>query len=198
MRMKLCVFQGTFNPIHNAHLRVGEYVCQKFKFDKILYIPAFIPPHKTCDINMAQHRLNMVKLATQSNKMFDVSDIEYHRQEKSYTLVTIQELYRQYSVDGKINFIIGTDAFEKIESWYKTEQLKDLVKFIVFIREENFVQAKYNYLKDKGYDFEFQSLPYKDISSTELREMIKNGEDISALIPKEVKDYIEENELYKN
>ena len=196
--MKICVFQGTFNPIHNAHLRMGKFVCEKFDFDKILYIPAFIPPHKACDNSYAHHRLKMVELAVEDNEKFEISDIEYKRQGKSYTYLTILELYKKYEIEGKINFIIGTDAFEKIETWYESDKLKNLVKFIIFIREENFQKERYDFLKEKGYDFEFQSLSFKDISSTELRKKIKNNEDISEFLPQKVKEYIEKNELYKS
>ena len=195
--MKLCVFQGTFNPIHNAHIRVADYVANKYNFDKILFIPAFQPPHKDYDTDLSKHRLSMVKLATSNNPKFEVSDIEYKRGGKSYTYLTICELYKLYKIEGKINFIIGTDAFDFIETWYEADKLKELVKFIVFIREENFNSDKYNYLKDKGYYFVTESLSFENISSTKLREMVKNGEDTSLYLDKKVKDYIEKNELYK-
>ena len=196
--MKLCVFQGTFNPVHNAHLRVADFVRKNFNFDKILFIPAFCPPHKQSDPEMTSHRLNMVKLAISHNSCFEVSDIEYRRGGKSYTYDTITELYNEYDVEGKINFIIGTDAFEKIESWYRTDELKDVVKFIVFVREDNFDISKYDNLKRKGYDFEFQTLSFEDISSTDLRNKIREGLDISEFVPKEVKEYIIKNGLYRN
>lgn len=196
--MKLCVFQGTFNPIHNAHLRVAQDVISCFNFDKLLFIPAYNPPHKSADLSFSFHRLNMVKLAIQNNPKFEVSDIEFQRGGKSYTYLTIKELYNRYDVDGKINFIIGTDAFEKIESWYEVDELKKLVKFIVFVREDKFEISRYDYLKDKGFEFEFQSLSFQDISSTELREKIAKDEDIAKYVVQEVKDYIERNGLYKS
>lgn len=196
--MKLCVFQGTFNPIHNAHLRVAEYVVNKYDFDRFLFVPAYEPPHKNCDISMAIHRLNMVKLATAYNSKFMVTDIEFKREGKSYTYLTICELYKQYNIDGKIHFIIGTDAFDFIESWYEADKLKEIVKFIVFVREDNFEISKYDYLREKGYDFEFQSLPFENVSSTEIRDKIKNNQSIDDYVSKEVKDYIQKNELYKD
>lgn len=196
--MKLCVFQGTYNPIHNAHLRVGEYIVSHYDFDKMLFIPACNPPHKNSDPRYANHRFEMVRLAMSKNPKFEVSDIEYKRAGKSYTYLTIKELYSLYDVDGKINFVIGTDAFKKIESWYEVDELKKLVKFIVFIRDDNFEISEYDYLKDKGFDFEFQPLSYEDISSTELRSLIKQGKNISKFVPKEVEDYILKNGLYKD
>lgn len=196
--MKLCVFQGTFNPIHKAHLRVAEYIIKKYDFDKLLFIPAYNPPHKNVDADLAQHRFNMVKLAISNEENFEISDIEFKRGGKSYTYLTICELYKKYNIEGKINFLIGTDAFQYIDTWYETDKLKKLVKFIVFVREENFEISKYDYLRNKGYDFELQPLDFEDISSTELREMIKCNRNIDGLVTKEVKDYIKENGLYKN
>lgn len=196
--MKLCTFQGTFNPIHNAHIRAAEFAIDNFGFDKILFIPAYNPPHKSCSTSMAQHRFNMVKLALEKYPGFEVSDIEYKRKGTSYTYLTVCELYKEYDIDGKLNFLIGTDAFEKLQTWYEFDKLKTLVKFIVFIREDKFEISKYNYLKDLGVDFDFQKLPFLDISSTELREKIKNNKNISGLLPQKVEEYIKKNELYKN
>ncbi len=196
--MKLCVFQGTFNPIHNAHLRVACDVVSRFDFDKLLFIPAYNPPHKSADLNFSFHRLEMVKLAVQDNPKFEVSDIEFKRDAKSYTYLTIRELYEQYEIEGKIHFIIGTDAFEKIETWYEVDKLKELVKFIVFVREDNFEISRYDYLKEKGFNFEFQLLSYQDISSTQLRERVSKGEGIDGYVAQEVKEYILKNGLYQN
>lgn len=192
--MKLCVFQGTFNPIHKAHLKMAEFVLKNFDFDKILFIPAYKPPHKDYDTSLCLHRLNMVKLAVQYNPKFEVSDIEYKNDRPSYTYLTILELYKKYNVEGKIHFIIGTDAFKKIETWYETDKLKELVKFIVFKRENELDETIYNKLKSNGYNFEFAKMDFNDISSTEIRQ----SSDITKFVTKEVKDYIEENGLYKN
>ncbi len=197
--MKLCVFQGTFNPIHKAHLRVAEFIADKIKPDKFLFIPAYIPPHKNSDVKFAKHRLNMVRLAVEDDNRFEVSDIEFHREGKSYTYDTILELYKIYDITDKIYFVIGTDAFKHIESWYKTEELKKLVKFVVFIRENDFNPDNYEDLKKKGYDFEFQVLPYEDISSTNIRYELHDGiEQVQLELPEKVMEYIEKNELYKN
>lgn len=196
--MNLCVFQGTFNPIHKAHLRVANYVADKYNFDKFLFIPAYEPPHKECDLNMSTHRLNMVKLAISGYEKFELSDIEYLRGGKSYTYITICELYDKYKISGKINFIIGTDAFRNIEKWYEADKLKRFVKFIVFARENKFNSSDLIYLKEKGYDYVIESLPFEDISSSNLRYKIKNGESLSGYVTKEVEEYIIKNELYKN
>lgn len=194
--MRLCVFQGTFNPIHKIHLEVAKYAKEHYNFDNILFIPAYIPPHKNIDKKLADHRFNMVKLAISDYNYFNISDIEYKHNTNSYTYNTITELYKKYDIDGKINFLIGTDAFIKIESWYKTEELKDLVHFIVFKRTDNFNPSDFDKLKEKGYDFEFSQMKYTDVSSTELRQNVKNGKSINDLELPKVKEYIKEHGLY--
>ena len=194
--MRLCIFSGTFNPIHIAHLKMAEYVLKNFGFDKILFIPAFKPPHKNYNPKMCSHRYKMVELAIKDNPNFEISDIEYKREKKSYTFDTVTELYKQFKIDGKINLIIGTDAFEQIETWYKTEELKKIVDFIVFVRENS--EVNLDYLKNGGYNFKFAPMEFLDVSSTELRERIKNGKSIKNLVTKEVEEYIQENGLYKD
>lgn len=133
--MNLTVFAGTFNPIHIAHLIIAESVRSELNVEKILFIPSFCPPQKENELAASEHRFNMVKLATEDNPFFEVSDIEYKLQEVSYTYNTIQELYRQNpEIKGQINFIIGADAFNHIETWYKYEELAKLVNFIVLAR----------------------------------------------------------------
>ena len=188
--MKLCVFQGTFNPIHNAHIRVAKYVCDKYKFDKFLVIPASVPPHKNCDTDISEHRFNMVKIAFEDFKGIEVSDIEYKRQGKSYTYLTICELYDKYNISGKINFIIGTDAFRNIETWYEADKLKKQVKFIVFKREKKFDKSDFDNLKNEGYDFSFENLEFEDISSSQIRQKIKNGDSTDKYIPQKIKNYM--------
>ena len=180
--MTICIFPGTFNPIHEAHLRVANFALQNYGFEKIIFIPAYIPPHKEINSNLAKHRYKMVELATSKNPKFEVSDIEYQREANSYSLITVKKIIEQYNIKGKLNFLIGTDAFEKIDSWYKTDELKKIVHFIVFPRGTE--------LTDKsGWDFELAPMEYFDVSSTNIR---KNKNDNI----KEVKEYIEQNGLY--
>lgn len=194
--MTICLFQGTFNPIHKVHLDVAKFAQEYFGFEEIVFIPAFIPPHKTVDKSLAEHRFNMVKLAIKDYPNFSISDIEFKSNENSYTYNTIVQLKKDWGISNKFNFIIGTDAFEKIETWYKTDDLKELVHFIVFPRTNDFKESDFEHLKRKGYDFEFAPMNYNDVSSTQVRENIKQGEDIVNLEIPAVMEYIKENELY--
>lgn len=169
--MKLCIFAGTFNPIHNAHLKMAQLAYKNHGFDKILFIPAYNPPHK--DTALSEDRYKMVELAIQKFPYFEISDIEYKREGKSYTYLTILELYKKYNIEGKISFIIGKDAYEKFDSWYEAEKLKELIDFVIFDRCE------------------------EDISSSKVRQRIKENKSIKELVPEEVGDYIERHNLYK-
>ena len=196
--MRLCVFQGTFNPIHKVHLEVAKFAKEYYNFERILFIPAYIPPHKSVDKNLALHRFNMVKLAISEYNGFDISDIEYKREGNSYTYNTILELRKAYNItDEKINFLIGTDAFIKIRTWYKTDKLKELVHFIVFKRTNEFNKDDFNELRGFGYDFEFAPMNYIDVSSTRLRENLGNGISINDMERPKIREYIKEHGLYQ-
>lgn len=180
--MAICIFPGTFNPIHEGHLKMAEYALQQYDFEKIIFIPAYIPPHKSISQNLAEHRYKMVEMAISENPKFEVSDIEYKSDGTSYSLITVKKIIEQYSIKGRLNFMIGTDAFAKIDSWYKAEELKSLVHFIVFPRRGTDVE------NIKGWDYELTDMEMIDISSTEIR----NGDANTKL-----EGYIKENGLYK-
>ena len=182
--MSICVFPGSFNPIHEGHIKMAEYTLEKYGFEKIIFIPAYLPPHKEINRNLAKHRYKMVELAIANNPNFDISDIEYQSEGKSYSLITVQKIIEQYNIKGRLNFIIGTDAFAKINSWYKPEDLKKLVHFIVFPRKGDEISG----LND--WDYEITEMDFIDISSTEIRKGKYNSLN-------KVEDYIENNGLYK-
>ena len=195
--MKLCLFSGTFNPIHNAHLRMADFVLKDFGFDKILFIPAFVPPHKSVGNVASCNRLEMVKLAVKPYEYFQVSDVEFRLNGVSYTYLTILELQKELGTNENFSLIIGTDAFEKIETWYEIDKLKKMVRFIVSKRHDDVDLTRFDHLRDKGFDFVFTSLDFCDISSTEIRENVAEGKPISDLVPREVEDYIYDNGLYR-
>ena len=183
--MSICIFPGTFNPIHEGHIKMAEFALKKYNFEKIIFIPAYLPPHKEIDVELAKHRYSMVEYAIKNNPKFEISNIEYLSPEKSYSLITVQKIIEQYKIEGRLNFIIGTDAFAKINSWYKPEELKKLAHFIVFKRRE--VNEKE---LPKDWDYELAEMDYVDISSTEIRSGIYSVNNI-------VEGYIKENGLYK-
>ena len=181
--MSICIFPGSFNPIHDGHLKMANYALEKYNFEKIIFIPAYIPPHKNIDSKLAEHRYNMVKIAIEQQPKFEISDIEYKSDKKSYSLITVKKIIEQYKLKNRLNFIIGTDAFGKIETWYKAEELRDLVHFIVFPRKGYTIENK------DSWDYELTDMDYVDISSTEIRNGMKANIKLER--------YINEHGLYK-
>ena len=129
---------------------MAQFALQKYGFEKIIFIPSYIPPHKQVNSNLAKHRFNMVKLVCDKISKFEVSDIEYKSENTSYTLITVKKIIDKYKIEGRLNFIIGTDAFGKIRSWYKVDKLKNLVHFIVFPRGEDIIK------NEEFKDFSFE------------------------------------------
>ena len=196
--MKICLYQGTFNPIHNAHIEIAKYVKEHFDFEKITFVPAFKPPHKDLaefTADNAIHRLNMVQLAIEDYPYFEVTALEYLRNEPSYTYETVTQV-KALANPEKISIIIGADAFEKIESWYKAEELKELVDFILFYRADNFNVELFEGLRSKGYNYTLMDMPYIDISSSMVRERVKQNKDICDIVPLKVAEYIKEYNVY--
>lgn len=195
--MKLCVFQGTFNPIHNVHLAMANYVNNICDFDTILFIPAYKPPHKEIDDELSTHRFQMVKLAIEGETSFNISNIEYQNERFSYTYLTILELYKRYNVTGKVSFIIGSDAFGEVLDWYETDKLKNLVHFIIFPRGSEIDKDRLVLMNSKGYKFSLAKMKPINLSSTMLRERIEKGNSVASFVPAKVLEYIKEHGLYQ-
>lgn len=190
----VCYFFGTFNPPHLGHINLAKAVHSEFLFDKIIFVPAFCPPHKeTLEFT---HRFNMLKLAT-DEPFFAVSDIEAHLEPPSYSYKTINKLFNENG-SVKIPFIIGYDAFIDIEKWKHPEILKDKTTFIVLKRRGSTTKEDILTLKNKGFDFKIaESLDYFDVSSNEIRQKIAKGKDTTGLIDNKVRKYIDEHKLYR-
>lgn len=182
--MSICIFPGTFNPIHYGHLKMAEFALENFNLEKIIFIPSYLPPHKEINKDLASHRYKMVELAIKDNPKFEISDVEYKSEGKSYSIITVKKIIEQYNLKTRLNFIIGTDAFNKIDTWCQAEELKKLVHFIVFNRGEEINNIS------EGWDYELADLKFLDVSSTSIR----SGQVVDTI--KEVEDYIKNHGLY--
>jgi nicotinate-nucleotide adenylyltransferase len=178
-------FFGTFNPIHNGHLKIASEVESSLGIDKVIFVPSFSPPHKKKDLASAEDRLNMLVLAVGRER---VCDIEYHLKTPSYTCKTVEHL-------GKCRFIIGYDAFLDIENWKNPEYLREMLDFIVIPRKEHTNLSPW---REKGYKFQVLPLDFMDISSENIRKYVQTGAKISDFVPEEIERYIYGNRLYQS
>src|SRR3989338_5638094 len=130
--MRIGILGGTFNPIHFGHLILAEEACFKLKLDKLIFVPAFLPPHKEVepDIN-PRHRLNMVKTAIEDNARFEVSTFEIDSRKKSYSIETLKEFRRVQGADAQLFFITGSDSLKDLFSWKEISEIFKISRFIV-------------------------------------------------------------------
>lgn len=200
-KKKIGIIGGTFDPIHNGHLLMAENSRKAFSLDKIIFIPAGIPPHKK-DKNISSnvHRYNMTLLAINNNKHYFLSDIELKREGISFTVDTIKHLKSIFS-GAELYFIMGSDSLLQIEKWKDYEELLSLCNFIVAKRpnyDDEQLKRKVDNLnslyKSSIYIVEG---PVLDVSSSDIRNKVQRGESITYLVPNPVEEYIYKHELYK-
>jgi len=188
--MKIGILGGTFNPIHVGHLILAEEAREKLLLDKIIFVPAAMPPHKdNSDIAEAQHRFAMLKMALRGNNHFSVSDAEIKRQGRSYTIDTIREFKKLYPAD-ELYFIIGSDLLKYLDEWKDLGEIIKMVKFIAATR------PGYPLEKIPAY-ISTLAIRAVDISAFEIRNAIKENKSFRYLIPERVFDYINRRKLYK-
>ncbi len=194
------IMGGTFDPIHLGHLVVANEVLNIYSLDKIIFVPAGNPPHKTGISANSWDRFFMTNLATMTNDKFIVSDFEIKNSEKSYTLNTLQEFHRIYP-DTEFYFITGTDAVIDLPKWHEPKELLKLCKFIAVSRpglRKKYLEMKIHEVKSGlNADIELLQVPMLQISSTDIRERYKKGISAKYLLPEAVEQYILKNNLYR-
>ncbi len=180
------IFGGAFDPPHIGHLIIAEHARQVLKLDKILWIPLNIPSHKFPTHVSAAHRLKMVELAIQDNPYFGSSDIEIKRGGVSYMIDTIVELKR-LSPSTNFYLIIGEDEARNFPKWKDYKKILQLAQIIV---------AKRPITEQDSKTVVGPHSLFTNISSTNIRELLKQGKSIKYLVPESINEYIRKMELY--
>ena len=215
--MKAGLFGGTFNPFHNGHIEIIQYVKDRYGLEKIFLIPSATPPHKP-DINLApaNDRFEMVKQSLKGHENFFVSDKELIRKGPSFTIDTINEFKKEYGPTTLFYLLMGSDAFLDITTWKHKDQIFEAIQIIIMLRGhwENY-NAIVSFIDEnisKGYIFNEQDntfshkkkqkiiickVPKINISSTMIRERVKNNKSIKDLVPTNIEKIIRTKELYK-
>jgi nicotinate-nucleotide adenylyltransferase len=197
MRSDIGIIGGTFNPIHIGHLRLAEDVREEFGLERILFIPTNLPPHKSMDGMIdSEDRLEMVRLALRDNEHLACDDAEIRRGGVSYTIDTARYLYGKRGLEGPLHLIIGSDLLLDLAAWKRIDDLVRLVDFIVLVRPD-FPVADREKPPVPGARLRFFDNRKIDVTSSEIRERIKENRSIRYLVPESVYRYIYENDLYR-
>lgn len=198
----IAILGGSFNPVHYGHLKMAEAAMESSHFSKVLFIPTGTPYHKEQKSLLPfSDRLKLLELAIENCPDFAFSPIEGEREGNSYTFDTVRELLRQNPTES-YSLLIGTDQFLTLRSWHKIAELGKLVDF--YIANRNGEMAFSTIQKEKeALEKEFSlncklfSMPAIDLSSTEIRNRLKEGKSIHGMLPKPVEEYILKKGFYR-
>ena len=215
---RIGIFGGTFDPVHDGHLRPAERAVTAFDLDELVYVPAGNPPHKLDEPRTAfAHRFAMLALATQSDDRCLVSDVEAEREGPTYTVDTLDEFRRRYPT-ARLYFLMGSDSFAQIATWRRWDELLSLASLVVLRRPtawgDELMARVPDVLRPRvtrvGRDtaapaedapahrvFLLEHEPYP-ISATAVRERVRSGRPIGDLVPAAVERYIAKHRLYRN
>ncbi|MFA7383857.1 MAG: nicotinate-nucleotide adenylyltransferase [Desulfurivibrionaceae bacterium] len=210
------ILGGTFDPVHNGHLAVAEAVREALALSSILFVPAFLPPHKpTYTISAFTHRAAMLELAVAGHPGFFVSRLEAEREGVSYSIDTLRALHQTLGREVQLFFVIGMDAFAEIHTWKANRQLLDYASFVVIGRPDHGRQScgqtvaanfpGYTFTEkqgcwqgepSQGAIYPVAMAPVK-VSSTEIREEVRQRRAVRNRVSGVVADYIEAHGLYR-
>jgi nicotinate-nucleotide adenylyltransferase len=186
---RICIFGGTFDPIHAAHLRIAEEACRKFSLTRVLFVPASNPPHKeSSGLAPYEDRYCMVEIACRPYPAFEASRLEAG-EERSYTVDTIRRFRSETTADFDLFFLIGADAFDELETWKGWQALLELTEFIVVARPESEYRVPAG---ARVHRLDGLALP---VSSSTIRARLAAGKATPEL-PAEVRAFIEKHDLY--
>jgi nicotinate-nucleotide adenylyltransferase len=191
--MKVGIFGGTFDPVHNGHLITAIAVKELRSLDKIIFIPSFIAPHKIDRLSSSPlHRIEMLKIAIKGIPYFDYSDFEIKKEGVSYTIDTLKFMQNKYD---DIELIIGYDNLLEFSTWKDPDEILKMIKLVVLKRKVQNEPVE----KDKFfYASEIIETPTIEISATAIRERVRNNMPVNFLVPDAVMEYINHFNLYKD
>lgn len=183
--MRIGLYGGAFNPVHNGHMAVARAALREARLDKLIFIPSGNAPHKAETRVSRSDRFNMLMLAVQNEPKMEISDYELMRAEVSYSADTAEHFKSVYNND-ELFFIIGDDSYNELSSWHEPQRIMNVCTLLVFPRNGAEVLPPAEEI----------SMKRVQISSSNIRERIKNGKDVKNLLPKAVFDYIINKKIY--
>lgn len=199
--MNIGVLGGTFDPVHNGHLSLAQNACRQLKISRVIFVPAGHPYFKAAAlISPAEDRINMLKLALTDKPDFQISLLEIQRAGPSYAVETLARLKESLEEDDRLFFIMGWDSLLTLPRWEDPERLLELCTLAAAPR------PGFPKLDISALELDLQGIssrtvvldmPVMDISSTEIRERVRDGLSIGEMVHPEVARYIKEKGLYK-
>lgn len=215
MTQAIGILGGTFNPIHFGHLRMAQELAEQLKLNEVRFIPSANPPHKARPQVSAEYRAAMVQLAIENNPLFKLDSRELLRDKPSYTFDTLQSLREELGAQASICLFMGNDAFTKLNTWHRWEELLSLCHICLVARpyqpnqpKESLPKVLESYLQQHYTEIDedltqhanglitMQKITALDISSTAIREALQNQQSVRYLLPESVLGYINQHQLY--
>jgi nicotinate-nucleotide adenylyltransferase len=192
---KIGVFGGSFDPVHCGHLIVAQDVFSALSLERVILVPAAVPPHKTgVRLSPAEHRLAMTRLVAAKDERFESSAAEIERGGVSYTVDTVRQMREHLGNDAAIFFIVGSDNLSEFPSWKEPEELLELCTVVTIARPGFRVETLPPVLRGKALPVQVTAV---DISSRVIRERVRKGMPIRYLVPAEVESYIARHGLFR-
>lgn len=181
--MKIGIYGGSFNPIHLGHEMIAKLVLENLNLDKLIIIPVGIPSHRENNLKNSLLRYELCKIVFKDIKKIEVSDIEIKQNKVSYTYDTLLEIRKIYGKNNEYYEIIGEDSLENFETWKNYKEILELCKLVV-LKRKSYKEEKIKEIKNKikHKNIIFLENDYFNFSSTEIREKLSRGEDISSMV----------------
>lgn len=212
MAKPIGILGGTFDPVHNGHLRLALEVYQQLQLQEVRLIPVCFPPHRDTPVAEPAQRLRMLELSCQDTEGLIIDDCEIHRGGTSYTIDTVRLLHNRLP-DQPLCLIIGMDAFQRINGWRNWQELLEFVHMVVVDRPGNttefeqleiaefynrhLVEDKSVFISSNAGNIFKINVPMLEISATRIRHLIAEDKSIKYLLPDQVITYIETESIYK-
>ncbi len=196
--MKIGIYGGSFNPIHNGHIHLAETAVKDFDLDSVYFVPSKISPHRSSDEYVSENdRLRMIQLATSENSSFYVSDYELKMDRISYSVYTVEYFRERFPLD-ELFLLVGSDMLLSFDKWYCFEKILSEVTLIVVSRnnEDNDSLIKKSHELSKYGKVLISSALPEVVSSTEVRKKICENSDFSCYLDENVVQYIRLKKLY--
>lgn len=202
-RTRLGILGGTFDPPHNAHLILAQHAYEQLELDKVLFVPAGVPPHKSGTRTSVEDRLLMLDSVLSDNPHFEISRVDIDRPGPHFTIDTIRILQEQ-NPDAELFFIMGGDVFRDLPNWERPQELFATAKLAVAVMRRPGVDGsdlRANMHEKIIPDLENHTImltsPLIEFSSTDIVDRLMRGKSVRYMVPQPVLEYIEEHKLYK-